>query len=47
MIVAYIERETIKKIWYFNEIDCKIDNLMWGVLKSKHVKKKKFLFQNK
>ena len=26
---------------YFNEIWCKIDNLMWGVLKSKYVKKKK------
>ena len=29
----------IKKIWYFNEMLCKIDNLMWGVLKSEYIKK--------
>ena len=27
---------------YFNEKQCKIDNLMWGVLKNEYVKKKSF-----
>ena len=41
-VVVCEERETInkiKKIWYFNKILCKIDNLMWGVLKSMLKKK--------
>ena len=29
------------KIFYFNVIQCKIDNLMWGVLKNKYIKWKK------
>ena len=30
-VVAFEERETIKKNYNFNEIMCKIDNLMWDV----------------
>ena len=43
VVVVCEERETIKKIkffWYFNKI-YKIDNMMWSVLKSEDVKKKK------
>ena len=45
VVVVCEEREIIKKIkffWYFNKI-YKIDNMMWSVLKSEDVKKKKFL----
>ena len=45
VVVVCEERETIKKIkffWYFNKI-YKIDNMMWSVLKSEDVKKKKVL----
>ena len=41
MVIVCEERKTIKKNqenWYFNEIKCKIDNLVWSVLKSKYVK---------
>ena len=40
VIIVHEERETIKQnqeIWYFNEMKCKINNLMWGVLKSKYI----------
>ena len=43
VVVVCEEREIIKKIkffWYFNKI-YKIDNMMWSVLKSEDVKKKK------
>ena len=45
VVVVCEERETIKKIkffWYFNKI-YKINNMMWSVLKSEDVKKKKVL----
>lgn len=39
MIVAFEEKETIKKIWYFNGILLKIDNLIWGILKNEYLNK--------
>ena len=40
VIIVHEEKEIIKKnqeIWYFNDMKYKMDNLMWGVLKSKHI----------
>ena len=45
IVVRCEERKLIKKkkyiyiyIWYFNEIYCKIDNLIWNVLKSEYIR---------
>ena len=53
MVVVCEKRKTIlkiKKIWYFNEMLCKTDNLTLSVLKSEYVKlnffKKKILILN-
>ena len=45
-----LKKKKIKKNWYFNEIEFRIDNLMWAFLKSGYGKKKKkssFLCYNK